>query len=184
VAHIATQQLIFAEGQAIHQVPVFRWTSGFPITVDNGPDWATDWNIEGDAEPNGPLPKVTNSKNVVVGSNPATYVGPDMFKDPAAAELAFRPEWPGESGVRNNIIGPGMFNIDTGVSKSFSLGESRRLEFTWQAFNALNSVRYNVRTADPAQGLLSLGDSPTQFGAYSSTLTTPRFMQFALRFAF
>jgi hypothetical protein len=163
---------------------VFRWTSGFPITVDNGPDWATDWNIEGDAEPNGPLPKVTNSKNVVVGTNPSTYVGPDMFKDPTAAENAFRPEWPGESGVRNNIIGPGMFNIDTGVSKSFSLGESRRLEFTWQAFNALNSVRYNVRTADPAQGLLSLGDSPTQFGAYSSTLTTPRFMQFALRFAF
>jgi hypothetical protein len=162
---------------------VFRWTSGFPITVDNGPDWATDWNIEGDAEPNGPIPTVTNSKNVFV-NNGATYVGPDMFKNPAAAELAFRPEWPGESGVRNNVIGQGMFNIDTGVSKSFSLGESRRLEFSWQAFNALNSVRYDVRTSTPTEGLLALGDSATQFGAYTSTITTPRFMQFALRFAF
>jgi hypothetical protein len=162
---------------------VARWTSGFPITVDNGPDWATDWNIEGDAEPNGPIPKVTNSKNVVV-NNGTTYVGPDMFSNPANAELAFRPEWPGESGVRNNVIGQGMFNIDTGVSKSFSLGESRRLEFSWQAFNALNSVRYDVRTSTPTQGLLSLGDSATQFGAYTSTITTPRFMQFALRFAF
>jgi hypothetical protein len=102
-----------------------------------------------------------------------------MFSNPDAAIAAFRPEWPGESGVRNNVIGPGMFDIDTGVSKSFPLGESRRLEFTWQAFNALNSVRYDVRTAQP-----SLGYSDTQFGAYTSTITTPRFMQFALRFAF
>jgi hypothetical protein len=159
---------------------IFRWTSGFPITVDNGPDWATDWNIEGDAEPNGPLPKVTNPKNLnVCLSGSCTYVGPAMFSDPVAAEAAFRPEWPGESGVRNNVIGQGMFNIDTGVAKSFSLGESRRLEFSWQAFNALNSVRYDVRTAQP-----SLGYGPTQFGAYTSTITTPRFMQFALRFAF
>jgi hypothetical protein len=159
---------------------IFRWTSGFPITVDNGPDWATDWNIEGDAEPNGPLPAVTNPKNLnVCLSGSCTYVGPAMFSNPVAAEAAFRPEWPGESGVRNNVIGQGMFNIDTGVAKSFPLGESRRLEFSWQAFNALNSVRYDVRTAQP-----SLGYGPTQFGAYTSTITTPRFMQFALRFAF
>ena len=155
---------------------IFRWTSGFPITVDNGPDWATDWNIEGDAEPNGPIPKVTNPKNLMVNGN---YVGPDMFSNPATAIAAFRPDWPGESGVRNNVVGQGLFNIDTGVAKSFSLGENRRLEFSWQAFNALNSVRYDVRTAQP-----SLGFGPTQFGAYSSTISTPRFMQFALRVVF
>jgi len=81
--------------------------------------------------------------------------------------------------VRNNVIGDGMFNIDTGVSKNFLLGEQRRLEFSWQAFNATNSVRYDVRAAQP-----SLSDDPTQFGKYTSTLTTPRFMQFALRFVF
>jgi len=160
---------------------IFRLTSGFPITVDNGPDWATDWNIEGDAEPSGlPIPKVTNPKNLCVGpAGSCQYVGPAMFSDPVGATAAFRPEWPGESGVRNNVIGQGMFDIDTGVAKSFSLGEDRRLEFSWQAFNALNSVRYDVRSAQP-----SLGYGPTQFGAYTSTLTTPRFMQFALRFAF
>lgn len=163
-----------------HVSGVFRWTSGFPITVDNGPDWPTDWNIEGDAEPNGPAPVESTQKNVYVGcpSN-CQYVGPDMFQNPAAALTAFRPDWPGESGVRNNVFGDGMFDIDTGVSKNFSLGESRRLEFSWQAFNALNSVRYDVRTAQP-----DLGYAATQFGAYTSTLTTPRFMQFALRFIF
>ncbi len=158
-----------------HISGVFRLTSGFPITIDNGFTWATNWNIEGDAEPNGAPPVASNPKNVVVNG----VSGPDIFKDPAKAEAAFRPEWPGESGVRNNVIGQGMFNIDTGVSKNFSLGESRRLEFSWQAFNATNSVRYDVRAAQP-----SLSYDPSQFGRYLSTLTTPRFMQFALRFVF
>ncbi len=159
-----------------HVSGVFRWTTGLPITVDNGFTWSTDWNIEGDAMPNGPAPVASNPKNAIVNG---VGIGPDIFANPTAAEAAFRPEWPGESGVRNNVIGDGMFNIDTGVSKDFSLGEQRRLEFSWQAFNATNSVRYDVRAAQP-----SLSDDPTQFGKYTSTLTTPRFMQFALRFAF
>jgi hypothetical protein len=159
-----------------HVSGVFRWTSGFPITIDNGFTWATNWNIEGDAEPNGPSPRASNPKNAIVNG---VDIGPDIFANPAAAEAAFRPEWPGESGVRNNVIGDGMFNIDTGVSKKFSLGESRRLEFSWQAFNATNSVRYDVRAAQP-----SLSFDASEFGKYVSTLTTPRFMQFALRFVF
>jgi Carboxypeptidase regulatory-like domain/TonB-dependent Receptor Plug Domain len=159
-----------------HVSGVFRWTSGFPITIDNGFTWATNWNIEGDAEPNGPPPVASNPKNAIVNG---VGIGPDIFKDPAAAEAAFRPEWPGESGVRNNVIGQGLFNIDTGVSKDFSLGEQRRLEFTWQTFNATNAVRYDVRAAQP-----SLSYDASEFGRYLTTLTTPRFMQFALRFVF
>jgi Carboxypeptidase regulatory-like domain/TonB dependent receptor len=164
-----------------HVSGVFRWTSGFPITVDNGFTWATNWNIEGDAMPNGPPPRATNTKHAIVNG---VDIGPDIFADPAAAEAAFRPEWPGESGVRNNVIGDGMFNIDTGVSKDFSLGEKRRLEFSWQAFNATNSVRYDVRGEVGNSAQPSLSEDPTQFGKYLSTLTTPRFMQFALRFVF
>ncbi len=159
-----------------HVSGIFRWTSGFPITIDNGFTWATNWNIEGDALPNGPSPAATNPKNAIVNG---VGIGPDIFKDPAAALGAFRPEWPGESGVRNNVIGDGMFNIDTGVSKDFAVGEGKRLEFSWQAFNATNSVRYDVRGAQP-----SLSYAAAQFGQYLSTITRPRFMQFALRFEF
>ena len=176
------QRLVENAGPALNAVVggwhvsgIFRWTSGFPITIDNGFTWATNWNIEGDAEPNGPAPKASNPKNVIVDG----VSGPDIFADPTAALAAFRPEWPGESGVRNNVIGEGMFDIDTGVSKDFSLGEQRRLEFSWQAFNATNSVRYDVRGAQP-----SLSYGAAQFGRYLGTITRPRFMQFALRFAF
>jgi hypothetical protein len=158
-----------------HVSGIFRLTSGFPITIDNGFTWATNWNIEGDAEPNGAPPVASNPKNVIVGN----VGGPDIFADPTKALAAYRPEWPGESGVRNSVIGEGMFNIDTGVAKEFSLGEQRRLEFKWEAFNATNSVRYDVRGAQP-----SLSYGAAQFGRYLGTITTPRFMQFSLRFSF
>lgn len=161
-----------------HFSGLFRWTTGFPTSVDNGFSWATNWNIEGDAMPlvNGQLPQQSNPSNATVNGQP---IGPDIFANPAAAEAMFRMDWPGESGTRNNIIGDGMFNIDTGLSKDFSLGENRRLEFSWQAFNVTNSVRYDVRTAEP-----TLSSAPNEFGKYTSTMSTPRFMQFALRFAF
>ena len=164
-----------------HVSGVFRWTSGFPITIDNGFTWATNWNIEGNAEPNGAAPVASNPKHALVNG---VDIGPDIFANPAAAEAAFRPEWPGESGVRNNVIGDGLFNIDTGVAKDFSLGEQRRLQFKWEAFNATNSVRYDVRGPVGNSAQPSLSEDPTQFGKYLNTLTTPRFMQFSLRFAF
>ncbi len=151
---------------------VFRWTTGFPITVDNGPAWATNWNIEGDAEPLGAIPAAGSGSFDSNGN-------PFIFKDPTTAVTDFRPEWPGESGVRNNVIGQGMFNLDTGLSKDFKLWEDKKLEFSWQSFNATNAVRFNVRSAQP-----SLSEDPATFGLYTKTLTTPRFMQFALRFVF
>jgi hypothetical protein len=164
-----------------HVSGILRWTSGFPVTIDNGFTWATNWNIEGDAEPNGPAPVARTTKNAMVNG---VDVGPNIFAHPDLAEAAFRPEWPGESGVRNSVIGDGMFEIDTGVSKDFSLGEKKRIEFTWQAFNATNSVRYDVRGPVGSSSQPTLSDDPTQFGKYLSTLTAPRFMQFALRFEF
>ncbi len=48
-----------------HVSGIFRWTRGFPITIDNGFTWATNWNIEGDAMPNGPAPVASNPKNAI-----------------------------------------------------------------------------------------------------------------------
>ena len=159
-----------------HVSGIFRWTSGFPITIDNGFTWATNWNIEGDAMPNGPPPKVTNTKHAIVNG---VDIGPNIFSDPVAAEAALPP------GMAGRIWRPQQRHWRRHVQcrhrsqQEFSLGEQRRLEFSWQAFNAFNSVRYDVRGAQP-----SLSYDPTQFGKYLSTLTTPRFMQFALRFEF
>jgi len=69
-----------------------------------------------------------------------------------------------------------------GLSKRWKTFENQSLQFTWQVFNVLNLVRFN------AQGLgttvTSIAQPPSQFGTYSSLLTQPRVMQFALRYEF
>ena len=147
---------------------LFRWTSGYPFGVDNDGSWPTNWDVEGWATLSGEIPP----ESVARGN------GPNAFKDPAGVLGAFRRPYPGESGTRNPLRGDGYFGIDTGLSKSFPLGEKRRIQFRWETFNITNSVRFDVG------GMSSNISIPDSFGSYNSTLTTPRVMQFALRFEF
>ncbi|MGH9451397.1 MAG: hypothetical protein ACRD11_12800 [Terriglobia bacterium] len=145
-----------------------RWTTGFPMIVDNGSDWPTNWNIEGFGT------QISSVPSSALGGGP----GPNVFKNPSAVFAAFRQAYPGESGTRNPLRGAGYFGLDTGLDKYFSLGGDRTLEFRWETFNATNSVRFDVLTAG------NRVDDFASFGKYTSMLTDPRVMQFALRLEF
>lgn len=49
----------------------------------------------------------------------------------------------GNSG-RNNVIGPGFFQLDLGLYKTFSIHERVRMQLRGEAFNALNRTNFNV----------------------------------------
>lgn len=152
---------------------IWRWTSGFPISVQNGAIWPTNWQLGGDAVP-------------VVSSLPATgsYKSGDgtvsLFPDGTAALSDFRHDYPGESGVRNNLRGDGIFNIDMGLDKRWRMpyNENHSLQFRWEVFNITNSVRFDVQSLS-----LSLTNE-SSFGNYTGELSVPRVMQFALRYEF
>ena len=104
--------------------------------------------------------------------------GPQAFADPQAVLSAFRLDYPGESGTRNPLRGDGYYGLDAGLSKALPVTDRVRVRLRWDAFNVTNSVRFDVR---------SLGGSflmPATFGIYSSTLTSPRVMQVAVRVEF
>ncbi len=151
---------------------LFRWTSGFPFSIVNGPRWATNW---------------AKSGNLFLTGDPGpigTFIDqdgdPNVFANPTQAMGAFHAPHPGQSGQRNHLRGPGYFAIDTGVAKKWKLAESQTLQFSWETFNLTNSVRF-----DAAQSVGSvLSSFSATFGKYSSTLTRPRAMQFALRYSF
>ncbi len=151
---------------------LFRWTSGFPFSIVNGPAWATNF---------------AKSGNLFLVGDPGpigTFIDeggdPNVFANPSQARSAFHAPHPGQSGQRNNLRGPGYFAVDTGVAKKWKLGESQTLQFSWETFNLTNSVRF-----DAAQSVGSiLSAFSATFGKYSSTLTRPRAMQFALRYSF
>jgi hypothetical protein len=76
---------------------------------------------------------------------------------------------------RNTAHSDSFYNLDLGIHKQLPLvGESRKLEFRTELFNALNKTNFQAATADVAS---------SSFGVISSAFPA-RQVQFALKFLF
>jgi hypothetical protein len=100
-----------------------------------------------------------------------------FFNDPDVAAAAFRFPLGGETGTRNVLYGPRFWNVDTAIMKNFRMPfEGHRLQFRWEIFNTFNNPSFAL----PATNLNSLGT----FGRITSTQSSAREMQIALRYEF
>jgi hypothetical protein len=152
---------------------LFRWTSGYPFSVGNGYAWASDWNYSG-------LAQMVSKPKTGVYAQPDGSVS--VFANPTAAYGNFTNPFPGQSGSRNVLRGPGYVGVDMGLSKRWRMPvEGHSLQFRWEVFNVFNQVRFNVQSfSNPP----SFQQVPSAFGNFTSLLTNPRVMQFALRYDF
>lgn len=153
---------------------LWRWSSGFPFTVSSGFGWATNFELESAAILDAPAPKT--------GTYRIGGTTPNVFQDPTSALADFRQSFPGESGQRNELRGPGIFDIDAALSKSWNVTEGKVIKFTWETFNITNTPRFDVGTMQ-LNSNNSISNS-SSFGNFSSTLAQQRVMEFALRFSF
>jgi hypothetical protein len=84
-------------------------------------------------------------------------------------------------GSRNNLRGPGYFNLDLGLGKTFPLSAERfNLVFRCDAFNALNHPSFQ----NPGQSSADITESSERFGALTSTNGSARVLQGSLRLNF
>jgi len=106
-----------------------------------------------------------------------------FFNDPLAV---FNPAKPldgvvrfphhGEIGNRNFFRGPGFWNLDTAVLKTFKMPwEGHTLQIRWESFNVFNHNAFSTPT---------VGITGTTFGTITSSASSPREMQFAFRYQF
>jgi hypothetical protein len=153
---------------------LWRWTSGYPFSISSGSQWATNFDEQSLAVLNGTRPKTGTF--IVNG-------GPNVFSDPNSAFAQFRSALPGESGQRNNLRGPGTFNVDASVSKSWAITERQSLRLSADAFNLTNTPRFDVGTMQLGLAGNSLTNQ-SSFGQFTSTLSNPRVLEFALRYSF
>ena len=109
--------------------------------------------------------------NQVLG-NPYGNRTPQHFLNPAAFALPALGTL-GNAGV-GSIAGPGTWQFDASLFRTFQVGETQRLEFRAEAFNVTNAFRMN----DPTTNL-----SNNTFGQVTSA-KDPRIMQFALKYVF
>jgi hypothetical protein len=75
---------------------------------------------------------------------------------------------------RGLVYGPGEFNVDLSLRKSFRVRESHFLQFRWEAFNAFNSVNLG----NPNTTMVNAG-----FGRITSA-GDARIMQLSLKYTF
>jgi hypothetical protein len=161
-----------------------RWTSGFPYSVDGGQRWPTDWFLTAITQMTArPKTGIFHLQGTDANGKPYAFVSP--FANPTAAQNDFTLPLPGGVGSRNVLRGDGFASWDMSLAKRWKMPyrESHSLQFRWEVFNVPNLTRFNAQGVG-ASLLTSLTQSPGSFGAYTSLLTQPRVMQFALRYEF
>ena len=159
---------------------LWRWTSGYPFSISSGFGWATNFDEQSLAVLDGKRPR---TGTYIVNGTPNVFSNPNNTNDPNSAINQFRAALPGESGQRNNFRGPGTFNVDLSVSKNWNLTERQTLRFSAEAFNLTNTPRFDVGTMQLNLAGNSITNSGS-FGNFSSTLSNPRVLEFALRYSF
>ena len=131
-----------------------------------------------------PLAFNLNSPPILVGDPSALEidihdVGTTIqyFRDPAAANAAFRFPRHGELGSRNVMRGPMFWGFDMGLAKRFTTpwSENQRITFRVDAFNVTNTNAF----ATP-----NLNKDSSSFGLITASANNPREIQFALRWDF
>ena len=155
---------------------IARWTSGFPFSVDGGQRWPTDWFLTA-------VGQMTSRPKTGTFKGNGTV---NAFADPAAAQQDFTLPLPGQVGSRNVLRGDGYAGLDMSLVKNWKMPyhEAQSIQFRWEVFNVPNLTRFNAQSIGSSSLLTSLTQQPNSFGAYSSLLTQPRVMQFALRYEF
>ena len=159
---------------------LWRWSSGYPFSISSGFGWATNFDEQSLAVLVGKKP---HTGTFFINGQPNVFSNPNNVNDPNSAINQFRAALPGESGQRNNFRGPGTFNIDTAMSKSWNITERQSLRLSVEAFNVTNSTRFDVGTMQLGLAGNSITNSGS-FGNFSSTLSNPRVLEFAVRYSF
>ena len=103
----------------------------------------------------------------------------NIYTHPDAALAAFHGPVGFQIGTRNNLRGPGWFNIDMGVAKTFPIYEDKViLKFRADAFNATNHPSFSTPCSDITEATCY------PFGSITGTASSARVLQGALRLEF
>jgi hypothetical protein len=109
-----------------------------------------------------------------------TPVGtPQLWYDPCAFSLPVSGTY-GNVG-RNSLIAPGLKDVDLALEKDFKVHEKADITFRAEAFNVFNHANFGLPSSSP---LASTGAVSGSAGVITTTNTSSRQLQFALRVSF
>jgi hypothetical protein len=195
-------------GRAFHDVRHnFVLAANYELPWGKGKKWGTDWSGLTDAILGGwkvsailqartgfPITVQNSNRRSLQGTRSAEW--PNCVGDPVPANQSITsdPNAPSDSkwldinafqtpalGTFGNCgIGiadaPGYKNVDAALAKRFNMGGTRYLEFRAEAFNLFNHPNFGPPGRDIA--------TPNTFGIITSTVGSPRVVEFVVKFFF
>ncbi len=148
--------------------PILRLRSGQYFTVTTGLDNAL--NGVANQRPNQVL-----ADPYMVNKSADRWLNPNAFANPALGTY-------GNLG-RSNLVGPGSFQLDLSVTRTFPIGEGKNIQFRGEAFNVPNHVNLDIPVAalnSPAFGKIQNDIS----GNSGLSPGNQRILQLALKIVF
>jgi hypothetical protein len=151
---------------------IARFTSGLPVTLLNNNDTSLLGTIPNGINNNGVDTPQWSGRSLSIHNDPRN--GVDVFD---ASQLTLPTLGTMGNARRRFFSGPGLENVDATVTRSFTMGDDRSIEFRAEAFNIANHAQFFGAAA--VEGNISSGS----FGEAVSAMP-PRLMQLALRYRF
>jgi hypothetical protein len=129
---------------------IYQVHSGSPFSFFDSSNNATGYNVAR-YTPFGSISKHTfksipsgvsggGSNSYVIGTLPAanSWANPNLDPDSNPSGISDWGPWPTNMTARNSFRGPGIWNVDASVSKTFPIREKLALQFRAEGFNVLN----------------------------------------------
>ena len=118
--------------------------------------------------------------NILGGTGPGqSYFDPAAFGPVTAVRY-------GTSGL-DILRGPGVFNMDLGIFRQFSITERFKMQFRAEAFNATNTPHFNNPGTNVSNAILNANGTISKTNGYTeitSAQADQRQLRFGLRFSF
>lgn len=143
---------------------IWTWQSGFPLNITSGGDYS--YSLPESADDQAQLVSAPHYTGGATKDKLNAWFTTSAFTTPPSNSF-------GNVG-RNTLIGPGTFNIDFSVHRTFVIQERFKLQFRGEAFNALNHAQFN----NPDTTVVD-----SNFGQITGA-RDPRIMQVALKLVF
>jgi hypothetical protein len=133
---------------------IYQVHSGTPFTYFDSTNNGTGYNVAR-YTPDSSIPKHTfkSIPSGVSGGGSNTYTigtlpGANSWSNPNLLGISDWGPWPTSMTARNSFRGPGIWNVDVELSKTFPLTEKVNLEFRAEGFNILNHHNLFLLEAD------------------------------------
>jgi hypothetical protein len=160
---------LFAGAGGVKEALIAGWRFNTIITARSGSPFTVNLGIDQANVGAGPAqrPDQVGDPNLPRGeATPERWFDTDAFGLPERFTFGSAP--------RNSVVGPGFANVDVSIAKTWPVQDGQQLEFRWEIFNLLNRTNFDLPNR--------IFGTPN-FGRIFSA-STPREMQFGLRFSF